>query len=512
MDKDHPVYPMFAKAIKKHKKPHIINSKDNVIGNSLSIGNPGYAKTSGNRREMELRWALNHKLFALYDGGARMDMSFFAFPSIEPFWKKPKAERGKLVGARRYPTELLYPITKHTPRKIPNIGRLFSIAISDLDENDLVAMVGSSSKDSIKGAFNYVKSKVNDETTPEDFLNMLIDGYKKGEKGVKLDHHGVKKLKEAVFQPLINEGLLTSKKAQTCINFKEIIKDKKNISVLVLRHVPQSLWGFLVFFFMNHISRTLSGIDDTKRIKQKTTIVLNEVADLLDNDDEKGSSSFSINKMIAKIAKQSRTFDIFMLLDTQIPSELPSIRDTMKRVYVYNSSLPSIEKAMEITGVSTRTGEVTTDDLQIIPHLSPGWYYLFDRDNGVFMGKQVWTRSRTWKDGDDFYDIYEKVYGKMAYYDTTPILEEIKKENEKSRIAWESKEKILNKSTKELIEKEVEKEVDKTEEKKVIEDGIEIMENNEKAKKIPELNKEIIKDEDESEMSYESYKKIMETI
>ena len=427
----------------KQHQFNLINNKQPKFGNGLSIGDPGSCKTSGNRRMVENRWEMNHKVFCLYDGGARMDNCYFLFPSVSDFWKMPKLERGKIVTARSYPTELLTPMSKRIMKhykKVPNPTVLFTIPVCDITEEDLVAILGSGkSTDSAKVIFRYIKDKINDDTTAEDYLNHLSYALRKVEEtdGIKMSHHGVKKIKE-FFVSLNAEGLLSSKNASTAINIPDLIKNKRTISVLVLRHIPEAYWGFLVHFFMKHVSNILAGAgtDEGRKINQKTTIMLNEVADLLDDDEEKGSASHSINKMIAKIQKQSRTFDIFLLMDTQLPRELPDVKETLSWVCVYRSPLVSIEEAMRMMGKGLRTGEITQDDLSIIPQLSRGWYYLFDKEKPVTIHKAVWTRSRTYEDGEDFYDIYDKVYGKAAYYNIKHIIDELNNEAEKSKKAW----------------------------------------------------------------------------
>jgi len=451
-----PLYATFLKVINKHKSFNLIRRQDfvskeggDVAGNSLAIGNPGYCKTSGNRREVELRWAINHKIFNLYDGGDRMDMCYFMFPSVSNFWKKPKVRTTKfgkkiITGRKAYPVEILIPITKDIPKKLPNNFVPFTIAVSDLDKDDLISLLGGKFEDTINAAYNYMLDKVNDETTPLDYIKILESAWKVGDPdGIKLSHHGPKKLIESVFNPLMNQGLLTSKKLSTVLDLKTILKDKKNISTLILRHCQKSFHGFLVHYFMSHIHQLLSGRGTTKKIRQKTTLVLNEISDLLSKDSEEGSSAYSISKMISRIAKQYRTANLFLLLDTQLPGELPELKETMKRVYVYNSSLPSVLKAMAIAGISEYAGDINQDDYSIIPRLSKGWYYLFDRDAGVSIHKLEWCRSRTYLDGENFYDIYDKVFGKTSYQNISPILEEIKKEKERSKEMWEYRKKII---------------------------------------------------------------------
>jgi hypothetical protein len=442
-----PLYPTWLKIVQKHKKFNLIRKQDyskggDSAGNSLAIGNPGYGKTTGNRREVELRWALGHKIFCLYDGGQRLDMAYFMFPSVSDFWKVPKLKvsrngRKSIIAARKYPTEILIPVTKEIPKRLPNCFVPFSIAVSDLTQDDLIAILGERYGDTIKAAYSYMEEKVDDETTPLDYIRFLEEAWKKGdEEGTKLSFSGPKKLIEAAFRPLMQQGLLTSKRVSSVLDIQEKIKDKKTISVLCLRHCPKSLHGFLVYYFISHVYSALSGVGTTKMMKTKVSIVLNEVADLLSKDSEQGTSSWSIAQMIGRIAKQYRTASLYLLMDTQLPQELPEIKETMKRVYVYNSSLPSVERAMTIAGISTYAGDINQDDFSVIPRLSPGEYYLFDRDNGVSVHKLMWLRSRTYIAGEDFYDIYDKYYGKTAYQNITPILEEIKAEREKSEENW----------------------------------------------------------------------------
>lgn len=496
MNKDNPLYSVFMKVISKHHRKYNVSDRSKVSGNILAIGNPGSGKTSGNKRMIELRWRLNHKIFCLYDGGSRMDMAYFMFKSKHPFWKKPKIEGNKIIGARSYPTELLYPVTRNIPKKIPKQGIPFTIPVCDLTSEDLEAMVGKgSSTENAINAFNNIKDKITEDTTPEDLLNLMALSVKESSQdGIKMTPYGFKKLKTDIIMPLVNEGLLTSGNVSTKLDFKEMIKNK-NISVLVLRHCQEKYWGFLVNYFMKHISNELAGIGTTKKLNRSVSIALNEVPDLLSKDDEKGSSADSISSMIAKILKQSRTFNIFLLMDCQLPQELPVVADTVRSIYVYNSSRGAIEKAMEIIGVSSRTGQITSDDLLIIPHLSSGWYYFFDREEPISIYKQLWTRSRSWLDGEDFYSVYDNYYGKANYQDISKIIKNLKLEKEESKYRWQS-----FRDRKEL--KKIKKEIDYSEDTEEKEEIKEIMEDEIEEIKLSNKpsNKKIIKKEEIKEL------------
>jgi len=444
MKPEDPLYPIFLKLIKKHTKPNRFNKPLTGIGNSLAVGGPGQCKTSGNKKEIELRFDKGSKICLLYDAG-RMDLPYFMFPSNDDFWKKPKLDGKFIVGRRPYPILLAYPVSKNIPEKLPKNAIPFTIAVDSLTEDDLVALVGGASRDTIKGIFYYMQNYVNEDTTAEDYVNMMGAALKKVEDtdGIKPSHFGAKKLKGDFFQPLLNEGLLSSAKASTVINIREMIKDNKTMFCLVIKHTPKYLWGFLVHYFMNHISIELGGFGTERQLKQHVTIGLTEIADLLSQDEDIGSAAYSITTMIEKILKQSRTFAISLLMDTQLPQELPVVKETLQRIYVYNSSIPSIQKAMEIIGISQRSGEITNDDLMVIPRLSRGWYYLFDRDEGVSIHKLVWCRSRSWKEGENFYDVYDKVFGKGAYYSIKDKLKELEIERKKSKEAWDLRKQLM---------------------------------------------------------------------
>ena len=231
-------------------------------------------------------------------------------------------------------------------------------------------------------------------------------------------------------------------------------------------------------------------------MKQKVTITLNEVADLLSKDSEQGTSGWSIGQMIGRIAKQYRTASLYLLMDTQLPSELPDIKETMKRVYVYNSSLPSVQRAMAIAGISEYAGDMNNDDYAIIPRLSPGWYYLFDRDKGVSIHKLMYIRSRTYQAGEDFYDIYDKVYGKTSYQNIVPLIDEINAEKERSENDWQYKKKLFSvdkpkkKKKREEDDEEDEEETEETEEKEFEEKVVSIKRKEPKEEIIEEPKEE----------------------
>jgi len=438
------IQPIFEKVRLKHKKFNTLTRSNKVVGHSLAIGQPGHGKTTGNRKEAELRYELNHKIIALYDAG-RMDLALFSFPSDSKFWKCPKIEKGKIITSKPYKTELLYPMTKSLKKKekLPMNGKAFTIGVSDLDEDDISALTGSSSLESLKDILNTMETKVNDKTTPNDYLNTLSELLKKSEDqdNIKVSHHGAKPIKGKVFLPLINQGILSSKSANTTINLKEILKDKKTISVLVLKHCPQKLWGFLVHYFMNHCYKLLSGVDGSDRIIQNTTIMLNEVQDLLEEESDFGESSLAISRSISKILRQSRTANVFLLMDTQLPQKLPDVKDIMQRVYVYNSGFPEVQKVCEMMGITRGTGMLNSDEMSLIPFLPPGWYFLLDRQKGVSFHKLAWLRSKTYNAGEEFYDVYEKYKGRGAYYSIAKEIQELKEEEELSKKKWKLKRK-----------------------------------------------------------------------
>jgi len=440
---------LFQKVAKKNKSALNLN-KSNIVGNVLCIGKPSFGKSSSERREAEIRYEVGHKIFMLYDAG-RMDDCFISLDSTSDFWKFPKLNKnGEIITAKGYPVELLYPVTRNIPKNLPKCAIPFTIPVNTLDNEDIASLTGFQDLEMVKGILNYMDDYINEKTTGEDYVNLMSVALRKSEDidKIKPTHHGVKKLKFEVFKPLMNEGLLSSNKVSTALNLRRITKDKGVISILVLKHCPKHLWGFLVHYFLNHIYKMTGGIEGEARIKQYTTIMLNEVADLLHGGMDMGESHFAISKLIETIVKQYRTANLFLMMNTQIPQELPDIKNNMMRIYVYNSSVIEVEKAMEIMGISTRTGMITPDEISLIPFLKKGWFFLFDM-NGVKMYKQVWTRSRTYYDGDDFYEIYDKIKGRGAYYIIEDKIEELKKEREESKDSWRLKYAIENTEKKE---------------------------------------------------------------
>lgn len=432
---------LFEKVKNKYKKFNTITSTKKATGHSLAVGNPGYGKTTCDRKEVELRRdQQKHKILCVYDAG-RMDMALFMFPSNAPFWKKPKYDKGKIIGPKAYKTELLYPNTKHVPDKLPKNGKLFTIPVKDLNEEDISALTGSSSFESIKDILNSMENDLKDYTTPTDYLNTLSNKLKKSQDqdGIKVSHYGAKSMKGKVFQPLINEGILSSSNASTALDLREILKDKETITTLVLRHCPQKLWGFLVNYFMNHSYKILSGSEGNERLKQNTTIVLNEIQDLMEQESDMGESVLAISRSLSKIFRQSRSANLFILGDTQLPQKLPDVKDIIKRMYIFNSGFSVINSSCETMGLTRSTGMLGTDEMSLIPNLPPAWYFLIDREKGVSFHKMAWLRSRTYEEGDDFYSIYENFFGRGSYYSVKKQKEELKEEERKAKELWETK-------------------------------------------------------------------------
>ena len=460
-----PWYELFEKERKRHSKSSIIKREDfvpggskPVTGNILNIGIPGSTKSTANRRRGEILFEIGHKILILYDGGDRMDICYLMFPSKHLYWKIPKIRKKRnggyeIIGKRSYPVEVLIPITKNIPKgrnELPSNFIPFTIPVCDLDRDDLIALTGKRAMDMISGAYSYMEEKVDEDTTGDDYINLLERAIsKKAKKEEKLTHYGPRRLIERIFRPLNNQGLLSNKKVSCAIDLKEHIMNRKVITVLCLRHCPPQFHGFVVHYLMNHISQILSGRGTTKKIKQKTTIILNEVHILLSKDEEEGSSADAISRKIESILKMHRTSSTFLCMDTQLIDDLPKVKETLQQIKVFASSMASIQKAMEIIGITEKSGQITEDSYQLIPHLPKGWYYLFDRNKGVSMHKLKWCRSRTYLDGENFYDIYREVYGaklgKLAYQDINPLLVELKNQKERSKEMWKYREKIERK-------------------------------------------------------------------
>ena len=149
-------------------------------GSFMNIGKTGYGKSGSialiEEGLFDLRYIKRHwkvKIFDLFDGGRGENM-FLCIPNNNLL--KYGVEKLKALNytPKAYPCNILYPMSKNLPNKIPPQGKVFTIPINSLDYSDLQALIGKEITPTVAGIWNSVFSGVTKRTTIEDLKQLIM--------------------------------------------------------------------------------------------------------------------------------------------------------------------------------------------------------------------------------------------------------------------------------------------------------------------------------------------------
>ena len=164
-------------------------------GSFICIGKTGYGKSGSigliterlfDLRDIKKIWKV--KIFDLFDGGRGENM-YWCMPNTGLLKHGENKLRAINYMPKAYPCNILYPMSKNLPHKIPPQGKVFTIPINSLDYSDLQALIGKEITPTVAGIWNSVFSSVTKKTTIEDFKQLVMSataGKGKKEEDVKV--------------------------------------------------------------------------------------------------------------------------------------------------------------------------------------------------------------------------------------------------------------------------------------------------------------------------------------
>lgn len=476
----------------KNKRKLVINNPNQ--GNILVIGKTGYGKSGTIGVIVENLFDLRYikpiwkvKIFDLFDGGRGENM-FYLFPNNNLL--RYGLDRLKKINymPKSYPCTILYPNSKYLPNKIPPQGRVFTIPIHTLNENDLQALIGKDLSTTIKAIWNGVFKVVDKNTTAEDFKQLILSatgGDRKNKEDVQKSIQA-RRILDGALGKLIDNKLLTSGKVPLAIDLKSECEDVDNISVLSLKYIDKSLHGFLVNYFINHVFDGLS----MNRIKPPvaTYFILREVRELL-NTDIASQSEYAIRESLSKVLRMWRTNKTGFVMDNQLQSALTKDAASLpQKVLIFQSD--EVKSVLDSFGYGARGGVLTSSQIIATSMLPRLHCYVIDKDKvsgGAYLVKINPPKHRLHNTGERFDDIYNNLIGIWKYVGKDKEIDNItsiEKENSESREKWKLKKamKFQTKDAgKELIKQF--KKIEKSKEKES--DNIEYPKNTENTPKTP---------------------------
>ena len=402
-------------------------------------------------RLYEMGW----KIFDLY-GGGRMEGAFYSLPSEYDFWKTPKRTRkGEILEATSYPTRLLFPMIKsRLPREIPNIGNVFTIPINSLDEGDLYALIGNELSKSEKSVWNrLIEDKIiGKKSSGWDLLNSIrlsnkVISKSRGMVSTKVKAYGQDTLYYS-FKPLVNEMLLSSAKNPLALDLASEIKDRKTITTLITRYVPDRF----VHFIINYFIRKIYELND--KLKKKIFFVIREIQDILPRE-AVTPQGLMVKRQIERVLRQGRGRRVFFLVDGQEPSQITLLKGQFQMIITHQIRSP--EDLMELLPKSIKS-QVPKEDYYKISFLDVG-EAMYITPFGYGFGRIIPARSKHREPNEDFMELWRK--RGFGFKDTREDINKVESEYEESINRWDTKIKIMKdreaKKKVDVVVKKVEK-------------------------------------------------------
>ena len=450
----------------------------------MNIGKTGYGKSGSvaliEEGLFDLRYIKRHwkvKIFDLFDGGRGENM-FLCIPNNNLLKYDVKKLKSLNYTPKAYPCNILYPMSKNLPNKIPPQGKVFTIPINSLNYGDLQALIGKEITPTIAGIWNSVFSGVTKRTTIEDLKQLIMSataGKGKKEEDMKTSAFA-RKIIYGALGKLIENNLLSSGIHPFALDIKVECEDVDNISVLALKYIDRECHGFLTNYFISHVVRGLL----MNKIKPPiaTYFVMREVRELLKND-VASQSEAAIKESLSLVLAKWRTNKTAFIMDNQLHSTL--IKDATslpQKILLFQTD--EARAILDSMGYNTRSGVLTSNQLMAIAMLPKLHCYVIDKDKasrGAYLIRLNPPRHRLFNSGERFDDVYNNLVGIWKSVgidkDVDPFTP-TEKENQQSKENWKLKSAVnykLRDAGKELmkqfkkIDKEKEKElkVEKTE-------------------------------------------------
>jgi hypothetical protein len=444
-----------------------------LSGGIFIYGRIGSGKTTGMRSLVQKYHDSPDRRYKVFDlwGGERNEQFYWTLPSIDKkYWANIK-KRFKLEndGPKQYKVNLLYPMSKNLPNKLPEFApyvksKIFTIAINDLTIENVSLIIGVPSRENI--------------TCWRDLLLKI----KNKENGIYLKHYAEKKgytkysIYRSFISPLVKEGILQSKNFDMNLDIAEEIKDRDTVSVLCLDFVDKELRLFYMGWIISQISKAL----DTGAARVQTIGMIPEASEFFRATDQAiVEDKYKIFRafLAQQIRMGRRGFHLF--LDAQSPNETKGLVDGSQDFTILGK-LPSEGDREQATAQLKRDNLITQKQITDLAVLEPGEYYFCEVSKKAVKRYLFLPRTMYWREGyGNFYlniwkkyrdswmntkDILDKAFGsyKNALTDImvlNQVDEKIKREKELKRKQIEEDKEFEEKRRKAEREFEFKKEL-----------------------------------------------------
>ena len=400
------------------------------------------------------------KIFDMWGGERNQGENLYwttpsQFKEYWNFWKK-NLRLDKDV-PKQYRVNLLYPLFKNIPKKLPKLKGfvfpiVFRIPIKQIGVREIKCVIGNLSS--------------SDETLWEECINKLNkeDGCAELIKFFQKKNSTNTSLYKNFVNPLVEEGLLCSMVDEKKIDISTEMKDKDIVSVLAHHYIPSKFDVFIMAWLLFRIW----DLSKDKKIPSDIIILIREASKFFRASDKSVlEDKYKIFKRYLDDFLRYARGKMHLFLDTQSPAETKGLLDGNQDISIIGM-LPGAEDRQFATEQFKRDGCMVGSQVKELAELEPGEYF-FVYGKGKLAEKKYLLLPRTmyWREKDgNFYEIFAKLNGNNAFEDSSEIYKQCIKEyrdriSELNRIENLKKEEKKEIQIKSQQEEEEKKEKDK---------------------------------------------------
>lgn len=419
------------------------------IGSGKSVGMKALAEKYHDHPERK------YKLFDVW-GGERNEHLFWCLPSVDlDYWKKVKKKmQFKDEGPRQYKVNLLYPLTSNLPiDKLPSNppfikSKIFTIPVKSITFEDMSLSLGNLSYTKEN---RFVWRESIEQMTKKDG-GAALEFYAEKLKGTQ------RTIYKSFITPLNRNCTLQSDICPYNLDIIEELKDRDTITVLCLEYVEKELKLFFLGYFLRMMAKAI----DDGQAPRKNIVLLRETAEFFRATEQAvvPDEQKVFRTQLANYIRMGRR-GLHLFLDAQSPSETHGLVDGSADLTIIGK-LPSENDRISATNQLYRDNLITRKQIQDLGLLNPGEYLICETSKKVKKVYFFLPRTRYWKPGDNFYNIWKRTVDKWTSFvgDVDLLKKEyaLAKQQLKERAKFE---KMVDDSKKEI--KTVKKETKKKE-------------------------------------------------
>jgi len=352
-------------------------------------------------------------------GGDRMEQLYWCLPSADKeYWKQIKSIfKMKQEGPKQYKVNLLYPMSNHLRKKLPNNppyihSKVFTIPISSIMVEDISLCLG------------------NIANTHEYLWRESLEKLKKKQNGAYFIKH-VKDLngdKSTLYKnfilPLVNHKLLQSDYCNYNLDLITELKDRETITILCLDFIEKEFR----LFVMGWILRQISVLIDNGRVPTRNIIMIQEAAEFFRaTDDSIMPDRYKIfRSRLAHYIRMGRR-GMHMFLDAQSVQEVRGLISGSEDMSIFGR-LPGEADKEAATKQLYRDNLISKRQIQELSTVLPGECFIAEAGKKVKKRYLFLPRTMYWR--KNYGNFYDNVWKNMVdeWRDVKPIIDELEED------------------------------------------------------------------------------------